>query len=173
MTIIDRQGRLFGKVSILDLGAVCVILLVLIGIFVVPGPTGSIAQIVSNQAIEVDILVRGLGVSNLEKMFTEFEQEKKTNLIVRKAEAGQVEIKSAQEMPRTMGVPQPDGTVIALPDPRPEIAIIRDLLITILGEGQVTNDGVVLGKQKVKIGTSIELEGNNYQFNGTVVDVRS
>jgi len=33
MKILDSQGRLFGKVSILDLGAALVILLVLVGIF--------------------------------------------------------------------------------------------------------------------------------------------
>jgi len=33
MKILDSQGRLFGKVSILDFGAALVILLVLVGIF--------------------------------------------------------------------------------------------------------------------------------------------
>jgi hypothetical protein len=173
MRIIDSKGRLFGKVSILDLAAACVILLVLIGIFVVPGPTGSVAQIAtSTETVEVDVLVRGLGVSNLEQMFQEFQSNPKTSIIIRNQPAGEVEIKSAEELPRTMGVPQPDGSVKALPDPRPEITIIRDLIVTIVGNAQVTNNGVVLGNQKVKIGTGIELDGNNYNFKGTVIDVR-
>ena len=46
MAIVDSQGRLFGKVSILDIGAALIILMVLVGIFVVPGDSGSsIAQV--------------------------------------------------------------------------------------------------------------------------------
>lgn len=172
MSIIDRQGRLFGKISILDISAACVILSVIIGIFVVPGPTGSVAQIVSNQAVEVDVLVRGLAVGNLDSLLQAFEEKPQANIVIRSQPAGQVEIQSANVLERTMGVPQPDGSVIALPDPRPEISIIRDLLITIQGQGQVTGDGVVLGKQKVKIGTGIELDGSSYNFNGTVIEVR-
>ncbi|ELR97230.1 DUF4330 domain-containing protein [Gloeocapsa sp. PCC 73106] len=173
MTIIDRQGRLFGKISILDLGAACIILLVLIGLFVVPGPTGSVAQITSTQPVAVDVLVRGLGVGNLDKLFEVFKEQPQANIIIRSQPAGTIDIKSAREIERTVSVPQPDGSVQALPDPRPEITIVRDLLITIQGQGQVTNDGVVLGKQKVKIGTGIELDGSSYNFNGSVIEVRS
>jgi hypothetical protein len=173
MTIIDSKGRLFGKISLLDLAAACVIFLVLIGIFVVPGPTGSVAQITtSTEKVEVDVLVRGLGVSNLEQMLQEFQSNAKTSIIIRNQPAGEVEIKSAQELPRTVTVPQPDGSVKALPDPRPEVTMIRDLIITIVGNGQLTSNGVVLGNQKVKIGIGIELDGSNYNFKGTVIDVR-
>lgn len=170
--IIDRQGRLFGKINILDLGAAAVILLVIIGIFVVPGPTGSVAQLGGDKTIEVQMLVRGLGVNNLEQLLQDFQTQKRANVVIRNQPAGQVTIEQARELQRTVSVPQPDGTVIALPDPRPEITIIRDLLITFSGEGQVTSDGVVLGKQKVKIGTGIELDGNSYNFNGTVIEVK-
>ena len=173
MSLIDRQGRLLGKVNILDLGAGLVILLVLIGIFIVPGPTGSVAQIANNQPIEVDLLVRGLAVNNIDQLFADFKQKPKANVIIRSAPAGTVTIQTARELERTIGVPQPDGTVKALRDPRPEVAIIRDLIISVVGEGQVTNEGVVLSKQKVSIGTSIELNGPGYNFNGTVIEVRS
>ena len=66
MKILDSQGRLFGKVSILDLGAALVILLVLVGIFFFPGTSGSVAQVgVTTKPIEVDLVVRGLNVRDL------------------------------------------------------------------------------------------------------------
>ena len=37
MAIIDSQGRLFGKLSILDIGSALIILLVIAGIFLFPG----------------------------------------------------------------------------------------------------------------------------------------
>jgi hypothetical protein len=36
----------------------------------------------------------------------------------------------------------------------------------------MTADGPVLGNQKLKIGTVIELEGYNYDFNSSVIDLR-
>ena len=174
MKIVDSKGRLFGKVSILDLGAACVILLVIVGIFFFPGTSGSIAQISGGgtKPVEVDVIVRGLSVRNPETLMQEFESQTKANIVIRNQPAGQIEIKSARELPRTVDVPQPDGSVKALPDPRPEVKFIKDMIITVSGKGQITEDGSVLGSQKVKIGTAIELDGSNYNFNGRVMDVR-
>ena len=59
MAILDSKGRLFGKINLLDLGALMVILLVIGGIFLFPGTTGSVAQVGTKTApIEVDLLVR-------------------------------------------------------------------------------------------------------------------
>ncbi|MGB3768575.1 MAG: DUF4330 domain-containing protein, partial [Phormidesmis sp.] len=42
MAILDSKGRLFGKLSLLDLGAALAILMVIFGIFIYPGATGSV-----------------------------------------------------------------------------------------------------------------------------------
>ncbi len=79
MKILDSQGRLFGKLSILDIGAGLVIVLVIIGIFLLPGKTGSVAQIgVTTKPVEMDVLVRGLSVRNPNTLIQEFEKSKKT-----------------------------------------------------------------------------------------------
>lgn len=174
MKILDSKGRLFGKLSILDLGAGLVILLVIIGIFVVPGTSGTstIAQ-VTTKPIEVDVIVRGLSVLNPEALINQFEEEKKTNIIIRNQPAGQAEIKSVNVLPRRIAVPQPDGSVKALEDPRKETAYSQDMIMTLAGKAQMTETGAVVGGQKVKIGTTIELEGKNYNFNSSVIQVRT
>ncbi|HAC66380.1 MAG TPA: pyruvate/2-oxoglutarate dehydrogenase complex,dihydrolipoamide dehydrogenase (E3) component [Cyanothece sp. UBA12306] len=173
MKLLDSKGRLFGKVSILDFGAALIILLVIVGIFVVPGKSGvsTIAQ-VAKKPIEVDVIVRGLGVSNPESLIEQFNDTKKTNIVIRNQPAGEVKIKSVQPLPRTTVVPQPDGSVKALPDPRPEVVFFKDMIITLEGQAQMTDTGAVLGNQKVKIGTLIELEGKDYNFNTSTIDVR-
>ncbi len=173
MKLIDSKGRIFGKLSILDLGAALVILLVLMGIFLFPGTSGtSVAQINSTSPVEVDLIVRGLSIANPEQLYQEFEETGKTNIIIRNQPYGQVDIKSAIPLKREVIVPQPDGTVKALPDPR-AISYSEDMIITINGNAQVTKDGVVLGNSKVKIGSSVELEGTSYNFNASVVDIRT
>jgi hypothetical protein len=72
-----------------------------------------------------------------------------------------------------LAIPQPDGSVKALPDPRPEMRFSNDMLMTLNGNAKVADDGgIVFGNKKVKIGTSLELEGPQYSFNSSVVDIR-
>jgi hypothetical protein len=171
--MIDSKGRLFGKISILDLGAACVIFLVIVGIFIYPGAGGSIAQMSNNKPIQVDVLVKGLSVTNFKALQAEFLEQKKANIVIRNQPAGQVEILASKPLPRTTVVPQPDGSVKALPDPRPEVAMVQDMILTLGGQAQVTENGVVLNNtKKVKIGTPLQLEGADFDFNGSVIEVR-
>jgi hypothetical protein len=172
MKIIDSKGRLFGKVSILDLGAACIILMVLVGIFIFPGANGSIAQ-VGSKTVEVDAIVRGLNLLEPEAFFRKMQEEKKVNLVIRNQPAGELELKTLTELPRNVLVPQPDGSAKSMADPRPENKYSRDLILTLTGKAQVTDDGIVLDSaKKIKIGNVVELEGQKYNFNGSIIDVR-
>lgn len=173
MAILDSKGRLFGKVSILDVGAALVILLVVVGIFFFPGTSGSVAQVgVTTKPVEVDLVVRGLNVRDPQQLFKQgFKEGGKTNIIIRNQPHGQIDIKSVKQLPRTLLVPQPDGSLRETSDPRAN-QFSTDMLLTLGGKAQITGSGPVLGNSKLKIGTPIELEGFNYNFNATVIDVR-
>jgi hypothetical protein len=173
MAIIDSKGRLFGKVNVLDLGAALIIVLAIFGIFFYPGTSGSVAQVgVETKPVEVDVMVRGLTVRQPEVLFEELRSAETTNIIIRNQPYGEVGIVEVQSLPRSVAVPQPDGSVIATEDPRPELNYTVDMLITLRGDAQVTDNGVVFGNNKVKVGTNIELEGFDYNFNTSVVGVR-
>lgn len=173
MAILDSKGRLFGKINLLDLGAALVILLVIVGIFIFPGTSGSVAQVGAKTVpIEVDLLVRGLNVRNPQQLIKEgFTKGGKTNVIIRNQPYGQIGIKSVEQLERTLTIGQPDGSVKELPDPR-KINFSTDFLLTLEGKATVTKDGPVLGNSKVKIGMPFELEGFNYNFNASVIDIR-
>lgn len=172
MAIVDSQGRLFGKISILDAGAILIILLVVVGIVYYPG-TSSVAQIAGDtRPVEVDVIAKGLGVLKPEELKQEIETSKKIGFVIRNQPSGQVDVKAVQILPRSVAVPQPDGSVKALPDPRPELAYSADMLVTLASNATITSDGPVLGGQKVKVGTLVQLQGMTYDFNASVVDVR-
>jgi hypothetical protein len=174
MKIIDSKGRLFGKLSLLDLAAACVILLVVVGVFFFPGTplTGNLVAQTKQKPIEVQVLVRGLSVANYNVLAQAFKSEEQADIVIRNQPAGKVSILESKVLPRTTAVPQPDGTVKALNDPRPEIVMVRDLLITLGSKAEVTNTGYVLsGSKKIKIGSSIQLQGNIYDFSGTVIAI--
>lgn len=174
MAILDSQGRLFGKVSVLDIGAALVIAMVLGGIFLFPGATGSsVAQVgVQTRPVEVDLIVRGLSVADPEALFETFRTEKKTEIIIRNQPYGTVDVLKVEPSPKTIVVPQPDGTAKALPDPRPEAELSTNMRLTLGGEAQINDGEIVLGNSKLKIGTPIELEGSTYNFKGSVVGVK-
>ncbi|MEG3923711.1 DUF4330 domain-containing protein [Microcoleus sp. D3_18a_C4] len=171
MKILDSQGRLFGKLSILDVAAALIVLLVAVGIFFFPGTSGgSVAQVgTSIKPVEIDAIAIGLKGTNVQDLFKPGD---KINVVIRNQPSGQITIKSAKTLTRTLAVPQPNGTLKALPDPREEEAFSKNMMFTLEGKGQLTENGPVLGNTKVKIGTTLELEGNKYIFNASVIDVR-
>jgi Domain of unknown function (DUF4330) len=173
MAILDPQGRLFGKISLLDIGATLIILMVVAGIFLFPGTSGSLAQIGANtKPIDIDLIVRGLTVENPEAFIVDLQKQNKMKIVIRNQPHGEVTIKSVTSFDRTIAVPQPDGTVKALTDPRPEAKYTADMVITVSDNAQITDDGPVLSSSKVKIGTPIEVEGKTYRFNTSVIGVR-
>ncbi len=173
MKILDSRGRLFGKLSILDVGAALVILLVVVGIFFFPGTSGSIAQVgAPTKPVEVDVLVRGLNVGNPQELFQQgLKAGGKSNIIIRNQPHGEIGIKSVKQLPRTTLVPQPDGSVKELPDSRSD-QFAMDMLLTLDGKAQITETGPVVGNSKLKIGDQIELEGFNYDFKASVIGIR-
>ncbi|PSF39008.1 pyruvate/2-oxoglutarate dehydrogenase complex,dihydrolipoamide dehydrogenase (E3) component [Aphanothece hegewaldii CCALA 016] len=173
MRFLDSKGRLFGRFNILDLAAALVILGVITGIFIFPGTSGkgTIAQVPS-EPIEVDVIVKGLSVLSPDALVKQFQTEKQTSIVIRNQPAGDLEVVRVKELPRNILVPQPDGTVKVQPDPRPESAYSQDMIITLGAKAEISETGAVVGGQKVKIGTLIELEGENYNFNSSVIEVR-
>ena len=144
MKILDSRGRLFGKLSILDVGAALVILLVVVGIFLFPGTSGSIAQVgAPTKPVEVDVLVRGLNVGNPQELFQQgLKAGGKSNIIIRNQPHGEIEIKSVSQLPRTTPIAQPDGSVKELPTPKAN-QFTLDMLLTLGGKAQITNTGPV------------------------------
>lgn len=173
MIILDSKGRLFGKLNILDLCASLVILLVIIGIFFFPGSSGSASLLGTETVpIEVDLVVRGLSVREPKRLVEQgLTEGGKTNIIIRNQPYGEVKIKSMEAFPRNIIATLPDGKVMEVDDPR-QGNFSTDILLTILGKAQITNNGPVLGNSKVKIGMPFELEGFNYNFKASVIDIR-
>jgi Domain of unknown function (DUF4330) len=168
MAFLDSKGRLFGKISILDAGAAAIILMVLAGLLILPGKTSSAQQ---GSPIEIDVIVRGLNATAPREILKVGD---KINIIIRNEPSGTVDLTALEFLPRNLAVPQPDGSVKSLSDPRPESRFSNDLTMTLSGNAKIGDDGgIIFGNKKVKIGTSMELEGKQYNFNSTVVAVRN
>ena len=172
MAILDRQGRLFGKFSLLDIGAIATILIVLIGLLVVPGNSGSsIAQVLSaeHKSVQVDMNVRGLSAVNPQNLIKVGD---KVKIIIRNQPRGEVMIKKVEISTPKVVAAKADGTAVYFDDPRAVSTSQSDLALTLEATAIVTNEGVVFGNEKVKVGTSIDIEGPKYLIRGSAMAVR-
>ncbi|NJK28719.1 MAG: DUF4330 domain-containing protein [Acaryochloris sp. SU_5_25] len=167
MAILDSKGRLFGKVNLLDAGAVLIIVLVLAGIFLFPGPSGTLAS--SDTNVEVDVLVLGLKSRD---STTLIKVGDKAKFIIRNQPSGEAKIKKVELLPRTTLAPQADGSVKAVNDPRPEEKFSVNMIVTLEGKGQMTENGPVFGGTNIKVGTPVELDGALFNLKPSVIDVR-
>jgi hypothetical protein len=170
MAIVDAQGRLLGKVSLLDLGAGSIIAMVVGGIFLLPGKTGSAVGGETGKPVEVDVIV--MGVKSTQDIKDLVKAGDNVDIIIRNEPAGSVAISKVQVLPRDVTVPQPDGSVKALPDPRFEAKYFSSFIMTLKGNAKIADDGIVFGNKKVKIGTTLELDSKQYNFNSSVIQVR-
>jgi Domain of unknown function (DUF4330) len=171
MAFLDKKGRLFGKISILDLGLALLLLVVLVGGFIVPGKSGqsAVQAQLNTKAIEIDAIVIGFNASKPTDILKEGDS---TSIIIRNQPYGEIRLKKIQQLPKTVTASQPNGSVKAFPDPRPESRFSNNLILTLEGQGQVTKEGPVLGNIPVKVGVPIDLDGKLYNFRASIIDVR-
>lgn len=168
--LIDSQGKIGGKISIIDLGALIILGIALISILILPGKGSSlIANGSKTQAVEVDIMVRGLSVLKPNQLLKPGDN---TSIVIRNQPRGEITVKQVIPLIPKIPVPQPDGSVKAITDPRLDELYIRDFAITLVANATVTDDGVIFGGDKVKIGTAVDLETQRFLIRGSVMDVR-
>jgi hypothetical protein len=121
--------------------------------------------------IEVDLFVDGLNLLSPKPLLEKsLKSGGKTNLTIDNKPSGEMVIKSAKQLPITITVTQPDGSVKELPDESANFE--TDILITLTGKAQIQNTAAVIGESLVKIGSPAKIEGFNYDINATVVDLR-
>ena len=165
--MIDSQGRLFGRFNLLDLMTVVVLAGAVLGFGLAKaGRAGIRAQIRGTAVAEVDCYIRG----PVENVASLIKPGDKTFITLRNVPYNAVRIIAVKATPQLIGVPQPNGSLKAEPDPGDPLG--EDILITIRDQARLTDDGAVFGDSKVKVGTPIDLEGYRYRLHGTIVGVR-
>jgi len=168
--VIDEQGRLWGRVSVIDLAAALLVILAVGGFWTVRIFQSSQAQTTQAKTIplEFDLLIRGLSIGNPER---ELKVGDTPRVVIRNQPAGQVTIRSIKIIPNVIPVVGAGGQVQYVPDLSSPYS--RDILITLTATAQMTEDGAVVGGTKLKVATPIELETARYNIKGSVIDLRS
>ncbi len=165
--MIDENGKLFGKVNIIDAGAFVLIVLGLLGFFVVRS-NRSEAQ--GNQAatktIQFDLFVQG-SYGNPEV----FKVGDKVAINIRNQPAGIATIEKVKIDTRTLSFLPADGKLKSFPDP--DAPYSKKMTFTLKADASETPNGFVIGGAKIKIGIPVEIETPLYSLKGSTIDVRS
>lgn len=167
MAFIDSEGRLFGKINVIDAAVVGALVLAVFAFVVLRGSSSGGAQMVSEtQRVEVDMLIRSLSIGDPKV----FPVGKDTQVVIRNQPAGSLRIERVKVIPHL--IPVVIGNQIKnIPDPSEPYG--NDYVVTMSGNANVTADGLVIARIKAKIGTPIEIEGFKYVLRGGIIDVRT
>ncbi|MEA5569717.1 DUF4330 domain-containing protein [Calothrix sp. UHCC 0171] len=172
MVILSFKSRLHKRFSYILGRFLLVLILLLVSIFCSPILPVMVAE--ANPAIEsveVDVLIQAMGVRNPQVLLEDgLKVGNSTKVTLRNQPEGMMSIQSVKQLPITIAVPQPDGSVKELPDPKDNYKV--DLLITLAGKAQIQEKGLFFGKSQLRVGTPTEIEGFNYLSRGSIIDVR-
>lgn len=159
--------------SLVDLGAAAAVLLAAVGVIWSPKLSNAVARATGDvQTLTVTVDVRGEPVADPAALMASAEKEGKVKFVIRNQPHGSVRIVRIIPLQRRLSILTPDGRVVSAPDPNQKSFSTFDGRYVLSGEGRKAEGGVVLGNTTLKIGAPVELEGNNYRFNGTVTDLR-
>lgn len=166
-----KNGKLFGLVNPIDIGIVFFVLIALIGLFLVKSGkfTTSANMIKKEGRIVFDVVIRGQKLSKNEDVFIKGE---KSFISIRNVPYTSLEIINSERSAWQTITPDPKNPskVIAVTDPTAPYTY--NFLVTLKDKATITDDGPVIGGNKIKIGLPITLEGFKYRFSGIVSDVR-
>ncbi len=116
--------------------------------------------------IAIEILVSDVFSPNTE-LFTVGD---KSAITIRNRPYTKLKIIKSESSPKRIVIPSLSGSLHkTIPDPTRDH--VKDYIVTLTDEALVTNDGYVIGGNKIKIGNPIELEGFNYRLNGKVINL--
>ena len=159
------------KLSIVDYIVIFVVLLGLTGIALVKSGklvTGS-KKIEKVAPIEFDVTLRAQKITSKELIF---KKQDKAFLTIRNVPYTELEIVQSIQVPYTTVIPDPNNPTEALAVIDRSSPNTYNVLVTLKDTATITDDGAIIGGNKIKIGLPVTIEGFKYKLNGIVSDVR-
>ena len=167
MPLIDNRGKLFGMVNLLDALIVSGVMVGVIGVVAVKGGYSSINKIVEKQGpAEIDLMIK----ANIEDL-SMFKAGEKSFVTIRNQPYDKVDITAVKAKRTEIAVPTKDGTAFRITTD-PTNPYSSEVILTLRSDGMQTEDGIIWGGQKLKVGVPIDVEGFKYRLRGSVLDVR-
>lgn len=122
-------------------------------------------QIISASKVIFHVFLRGVSFTGTE---IPIKQGDKTFITIRNVPYTELNIERVIAQPRKVLVN--DGKQLSVVND-PAYPNLYDIVVIISDDAKITNDGAVVGGNKLKAGLPVTLEGSLYKLNGTVSDI--
>ena len=157
MGLIDKNGRLFGLINIIDL-LIIGLVVVVVGRFFIGTPQKSGGAVTKN--IEVILHVKEVRDATVDVIKVgDVVKETKSNAVLGK-------ITDLIVRPSDTLVETAEGKVVVYPNP-----VYKDIYITLVGSGSAGENAIVLGSNEIRVGTTLQIKTNMYSVTTTVMSI--
>lgn len=119
------------------------------------------------EEIAIELLIPDVFSTSPKETF--FKAGEKTAITIRNRPYTKLSITKSESKPKMTVISSPNGAFKTIEDPTK--TNFKDYFVTISDTALKTDDGYVIGGNKIKIGNQIELEGFNYRLNGKVINI--
>lgn len=167
MPLIDSRGKLFGLVNVLDGLIVVTTVVGVLGIVAVKGGATSLSKIIEKEGpAEIDLMIK----ANFKDPGM-FKVGDKAFVTIRNQPYDKVDIVNVITHRSLISIPINDGKDLRMTND-PSAPYSMETILTLRDKASQTEDGIVWGGQKLKVGVPIDVEGFKYRLRGSVLDVR-
>jgi hypothetical protein len=168
-TVISTPRRL-AQSQWINGGAIAVLIAALLYLCFWPGPQGlPLIKIgIPQRTVVVEASISGINNADLEGTIRPGDTLK---VSIDSSALLPLILKSAETLPTTVVATQPNGTVKAQPDPRPEMQFGSNLLLKFEGKGYSTQNGLFLGLKRLRMGSTIKIHGAGVETSASIVNV--
>ncbi len=123
--------------------------------------------VISENTVVFQVFFRGVTITNEQNPFVPTEE---SFITIRNVPHKDVTIVGSKMIPKLTMMMTPVGQPVVVRDAGSPFMF--DCLVTLVDDAKITEDGAVLGGNKLKTGLPIVLEGKDYRLNGTVSSVK-
>lgn len=160
MRLIDDKGRLFGLVNIVDLAVVLLVVAVAARI----GLKSRLLRAVNPSTlkpVEVVLLIEDVRPATANAV------SEGDTIVNAKSNAVLGELIAKEVVPALKEVETADGRLVEA-----EAPYRKDVYITVRGQGQVTENVIILGGYEMRVGANAQVKGLKFAVNSTVFSVK-
>lgn len=141
-----------------------------VGVLIITGGNKKLSKtpVEATEPIQFQVMIKGVSLTDTEIPFVKGE---KSFITIRNVPYTELEITDVKYAPKKylLEIPNPQQPFAIIDDPVQPFQY--DLIVSLKDNAKITDDGAVVGGNKIKIGMPIVLEGFNYRLGGTVSNV--
>jgi hypothetical protein len=157
--LLDKKGRLFGIINIIDFLVIAVLLAAVGGVYYFKfAPARRATSGATDRSLEIQVLVPGVRMATVNVIkIGDNVRDSRTNIILGQITA--IDVRPAEVITQ-----MPDGKVVEGTSPSR-----KDMYVTLKGQGTVSENAISLGGSEIRIGSQLALKTNMYAVTTTVM----